>query len=122
MAGRLAGNVFFTMPTANNESTPQRKTKDAMNTAIDDLKTLVRDAEEVLANAGDAAEDQVSDLQERMRHALEDSRARLRSAQAAAREQLDQYDDYVRTHPYQSIGAAVAIGALLGILLGRRGS
>lgn len=108
------------MPSAKNESTI--RTADSMNTAIEDLKTLVRDAEEVLANAGDAAEEQVADLQERMRQALNDSRARLRDLQSAAREHLHEYDEYVRSHPYQSIGAAIAIGALLGILLGRRSS
>ena len=109
------------MSTAN-ETDAQRRTKDAMNTAIEDLKALVRDAEEVLANAGDAAGEQVERLRERMRRALDESRVRLRDVQSSAREQFENCDEYVRAHPYQSIGAAVAIGALIGILLGRRGN
>ncbi len=91
-----------------------------MNTAIDDLRALVRDAEQVLANAGDAAGEQAADLQARMREALDASRDRLHELKASAREHLDEYDEYVRAHPYQSIGVAVAIGALIGVLLGRR--
>lgn len=91
-----------------------------MNTAIEDLRALVRDAEQVLANAGDAAGDQVEDLQARMRDALDASRNRLRELKDSAREHLDECDEYVRSHPYQSIGVAVAIGALVGVLLGRR--
>lgn len=107
------------MSTAN-ETHSQRRTKDAMNTAIEDLKALVRDAEDVLANAGEAAEEQVERLRERMRRALNESRMRFRDVQSSAREQFEHYDEYVRAHPYQSIGAAIAIGALIGILLGRR--
>lgn len=102
-----------------NESTSQ-PLSDSMNTAIEDLRALVRDAEQVLANAGDAAGDQVEDLQARMRDALDASRNRLRELKDSAREHLDECDEYVRSHPYQSIGVAVAIGALVGVLLGRR--
>lgn len=91
-----------------------------MSSAIEDLRALVRDAEEVLANSGEAAEEQAAELQQRMREALQESRARLQSLQEAAREHLSEYDEYVRSHPYQSIGVGVAIGALLGVLLARR--
>jgi len=93
-----------------------------MNTALEDLKDLVRDAEDVLANAGENAEEQISELHERMRQALSKSRTKLRNLQSAAQDHLHEYDEYVRAHPYQSIGAAVAIGAVLGLLFGRRSS
>jgi ElaB/YqjD/DUF883 family membrane-anchored ribosome-binding protein len=108
------------MTTTNEKQPPRTATTEAMNTAIEDLKALVRDAEDVLANAGDAAGEQVADLQERMRKALEASRSRLQELREAARVHLDEYDEYVRSHPYQSIGVAVAVGALLGLLMGRR--
>jgi ElaB/YqjD/DUF883 family membrane-anchored ribosome-binding protein len=110
------------MTTETNEMKTQRPGAEAMNTALEDLKALVRDAEDVLANAGDAAGEQVTDLQERMRKALDASRSRLNDMRDSAREHLDEYDEYVRSHPYQSIGMAVAVGALLGVLLGRRSS
>lgn len=105
---------------STSESKPSRQLGESMNTAIDDLRALVRDAEQVLANAGDAAGEQAADLQARMREALDASRDRLHELKASAREHLDEYDEYVRAHPYQSIGVAVAIGALIGVLLGRR--
>lgn len=107
-----------------SSTTHEKKNKGAaaMTTAVDDLKSLVRDAETVLANAGDAAGDQVADLQSRMRDALESSRASLHDLKASALEHIDECDQYMRTHPYQSIGVAVAVGALVGIMLGRRSS
>lgn len=91
-----------------------------MNTAIEDLRTLVQDAERLLADTGEAADDKIADLQARMREALDSSRSRLNALKNSAREHLGEYDEYVRTHPYQSIGVAVAIGAVIGVLLGRR--
>lgn len=90
-----------------------------MNTTIEDLKTLIRDAEEVLANAGDTAEDQITTLRQRMRDALDNQESRLRDLQAMARERMHQGDEFVRTHPYQTIGAAALVGALVGIMLRR---
>ena len=104
-------------------STDTRKNpplSEPMNTALDDLRTLVRDAEQVLSSAGDAAGSEVEDLQARLRDALDASRSRLRDLKDSAREHLDECDEYVRSHPYQSIGVAVAVGALIGVLLGRR--
>lgn len=95
-------------------------TKQAVNIAFEDLKTLVRDAEKVLAEAGEDAGEHVAELRERMRAALKNSRSHLEDIRENAREQMDRCDEYVRGHPYQSIGTAVALGAILGLLLGRK--
>ncbi len=87
---------------------------------IDDLKTLIHDAEEALGNAGDLAEDKISALRERLRSALEKGNDVYHRARECAREKIDEADIYVRSHPYQSIGTAMAIGAILGLLIGRR--
>jgi Uncharacterized conserved protein len=87
---------------------------------IDDLKSLIQDAEEALANAGDLAEDKVSALRERLRGALEKGNDVYQRARECAREKIDEADLYVRSHPYQSIGTAIAVGAILGLLIGRR--
>lgn len=95
---------------------------DPAHSALHDLKALVRDAEELLTRTSDAAEEQVSEMHDRLRHAIERSRERLRTVQAAAKVHMQECDTYVRSHPYQSVGAAFAVGALLGLLLGRRSS
>lgn len=95
---------------------------DPLNSALEDLKALVRDAEEIMAQSGDAADAQVSELHKRLREAVERSRDRLRTMESAAEEHLRECDAYVRTHPYQTVGVAFAVGTLLGLLLGRRSS
>lgn len=91
-----------------------------MNSVTNDLKMLVRDAGAVLANAGGAAEDGVSALRGRLRRSLRQTRRRLDDAREFARDRIETADDYVKAHPYHTIGVALALGALLGALLGRR--
>lgn len=91
---------------------------------IDDLKTLATDAEELLkATAGEVGEKmsaRAKEARSRMAAALE--RAKVSCAQwedktvAAARAT----DRAIRQHPYESVGAAFAVGILLGVLIGRR--
>jgi ElaB/YqjD/DUF883 family membrane-anchored ribosome-binding protein len=57
---------------------------------------------------------------ERMRSTLDQAKRRLPELQDRARHELYRADDYVRLHPYQVIGLAAAIGAVVGIFLARR--
>ena len=90
---------------------------------IDDLKTVVRDAEALLhATAGQAGE-RIGDARSRAEESLRAARARLDElgadlggrARAAARTA----DEYVRENPWTAIAIAAGIGFLAG-LLGRR--
>lgn len=92
----------------------------ASQQSIDDLKALLHDAEQALSGAGDVAEDKISELRERMRAALDKGSNAYKRARECAREKLGEADDYVRAHPYQSIGTGIAIGAVIGLLIGRR--
>lgn len=90
---------------------------------VHDVKLLVRDAEELV----EATAQDVSDR-------AKEARARLRRAVASARESCDGLqqkavagaraaDTVIRDHPYQSIGVALGVGILLGVLaVGRRGA
>ena len=85
-----------------------------------DLKTLVRDAEELLkAGAGE--------LSERGKEA----RAKLAAAVDTARQTCTRLEDralvgahaadrVIRDHPYESLGIAFAIGLFIGVLVNRR--
>jgi ElaB/YqjD/DUF883 family membrane-anchored ribosome-binding protein len=92
----------------------------ASSQTIDDLKALLHDAEQALSGAGDVADDKISELRNRMRTALEKGGNAYNRARECAQEKLTEADQYVRSHPYQSIGTGLAIGALLGLLIGRR--
>jgi ElaB/YqjD/DUF883 family membrane-anchored ribosome-binding protein len=97
-------------------------TNTASAQSVDDLKALIHDAEVALSGAGDVAEDKISELRERMRGALEKGSQAYKRARECAKEKIGEADVYVREHPYQSIGTAVAVGAIVGLLIGRRSS
>jgi ElaB/YqjD/DUF883 family membrane-anchored ribosome-binding protein len=92
----------------------------ASSQTVDDLKALLHDAEEALSGAGNVAEDKISELRDRMRAALEKGGNAYQRVRECASEKLGEADVYVRSHPYQAIGTAVAIGAIVGLLIGRR--
>ncbi|ATC65535.1 protein ElaB [Nibricoccus aquaticus] len=98
------------MSSSNNASTQ----------TIDDLKALLHDAEQALSGAGDVAEDKVAELRDRMRAALDKGSNAYARARECAKEKLGEADHYVRAHPYQAIGTGIAIGAVIGLLIGRR--
>jgi ElaB/YqjD/DUF883 family membrane-anchored ribosome-binding protein len=77
-------------------------------------------ARDITAMAGDAA-DLLKDLGGRNLQRAQDA---LSQAQAAIRdggsELADTGADYVKAHPLTALGAALAAGVLLGVLLARR--
>lgn len=87
---------------------------------IEELRTLVREAEQALAAAGDTADDKVKALRERMKHALDEGRETFRRVRESTREHLEEADEYVRDHPYQTIGLAALAGVLVGVLITRK--
>lgn len=89
-----------------------------------DLRTVVRDAEELLkATAGQAGE-KVAAVRAQAEASLQAAKDRLASmgngALSQAKYAAEATDDYVRTNPWQSVGIGAAIGLLVGFLAGRR--
>jgi ElaB/YqjD/DUF883 family membrane-anchored ribosome-binding protein len=89
-----------------------------------DLKTLARDAEELLkATAGDAGE-KVKETRARLTAALERAKSTCHELQeestAAARAAAKKADAVIRQHPYESIGVAFGVGLLIGVLVTRK--
>ena len=87
---------------------------------VRDLKTVARDAEDLIkATAGEVSEK------------AREARARLSTALSAARQSCDHWeekaiagakatDKVVRDHPYEAVGVAFVLGALLGALITRK--
>lgn len=98
----------------------EANTGNAVHDAVSDLKSLVRDAEEILAQVGDDASDEVVELRKRMRAAIKDNQLNLEDLRKQAREKLESCDEYVQSHPYHSLGIAAAVGAVVGILVSHR--
>lgn len=85
-----------------------------------DLKELVAAAERTLANLPQNATAEIRELRARLGDVVTASRASLANLREQAREQLDRADDVVRAHPYQTIGLAAGVGAVVGFLIARR--
>ncbi len=88
---------------------------------LDDLHTLVTEAEKVLAetNSTHAGETMAA-----LRSRLDSAQARLSELYSTAKQRTIAgakfTDETIRSNPYQSIAVAAGVGLLVGILLGRR--
>jgi|ERR1700722_2869360 ElaB/YqjD/DUF883 family membrane-anchored ribosome-binding protein len=81
---------------------------------------LAEDAQALLAATADAAESKVVEARKRLAAALERGKEAWGQVQEAAIEKAKAADEVIREHPYHSIALAFGIGALVGLLIGRR--
>ena len=95
-------------------------TPDENDHTVDELKSLLREAEAALGKVGEKAGDEVSGLRDRLRSAFGDSKYTLSQAADYARKQAARANELVHSNPYSSIGIATGTGLLVGYLLGRR--
>jgi ElaB/YqjD/DUF883 family membrane-anchored ribosome-binding protein len=88
---------------------------------IEELKALIREAEEALGNSDEGDSDDIQALRERLRTVISDGEGTLRQITATLRRQAGRADDAIRAKPYQSLGLAVGVGVIAGLLLARYG-
>ncbi len=81
-----------------------------------DLKALVRDAEELVKASADTLAEK---SREELKAALERLKASSRRVEAKAVEGAEATEELIREHPYQSIGIAFGVGLLIGVLVNR---
>lgn len=89
------------------------------DSAYGQIKSLLADAEEALANAAERPAEEIAALRERLRDALDEGRATARRAAKYARAQAVRADEAVHGHPYAAIGIAAGVALLAGIAVGR---
>lgn len=95
-------------------------TSEANQRLAGDLKVVVRDAEDLLkATAGQAGE-KVAEVRTRLAEALESAKETCHQLQDKTIEAAKATDKVIRSHPYESMGAAFGIGLLIGVLVARR--
>ncbi|RJX33189.1 MAG: DUF883 domain-containing protein [Oxalobacter sp.] len=89
-----------------------------------DLRVVVRDAEELLTQAGSQAGEGFKAAKAKMEASLKAAKEELEYVESIAINKAKQVahttDDYVKTHPWQSVGMAAAIGVILGFLVSRK--
>ena len=85
-----------------------------------DLGTLAEDARALMAATADVAGEKVGEARKRLAAALENGKEIYGRVRDKAVEGIKAGDQVVRENPYQAIGIALGVGALLGFLIGRR--
>jgi ElaB/YqjD/DUF883 family membrane-anchored ribosome-binding protein len=106
------------------ETTEDSPSALARERVLADLKSLVRDSEDLLkATASDVSE-KAREVRTRLTAALERARSTCNEMQeetlAKAKEVAKRADTMVRAHPYESIGVAFGVGLLIGVLVNRK--
>ena len=85
-----------------------------------DLKTVVHDAEELMkATAGQAGE-KATQARSRLSAALESAKATCQRWEERTVAAAKATDKTIRAHPYESIGIAIGLGLLVGVLVARK--
>jgi len=91
---------------------------------VDDVKVVLRDAELLLRETAGNLGDKAKDARERLEKGVQATKERLYELQKQSAEQakvaVKATDEFVHDHPWESVGVAFAVGALLGVLIGRR--
>ena len=91
---------------------------------VQDFRTVVADAEELLKATASQAGEKVAVARERIQDSLHQAKVKLAEAEDVIVQRSKQAaratDDYVRENPWQAVGAAAGVGLLIGVLIGRR--
>jgi ElaB/YqjD/DUF883 family membrane-anchored ribosome-binding protein len=91
-----------------------------MEKIITDLKVLSRDAEAVLQATAGQAGDKMTELRQKLGHALESAKDTCHRFEEKAIAGAKAADKTIRAHPYESMGVAFGVGLLIGVLVARR--
>lgn len=91
-----------------------------MQAISNDVGTLAEDARALMAATADVAGEKVAEARKRLNTALESGKELYGRAREKAVEGAKAADEAVHEHPYQAIGIAMGLGAVLGYLLARR--
>lgn len=87
---------------------------------INDIGTLAEDARALMAATEDVAGEKVGEARRRLADALASGKEFYGRVREKAVEGAKATDKAVHEHPYQAIGLALGVGALVGYLLARR--
>jgi len=96
----------------------------AKDKLIDNVKSSLSDAEDLLREAASSTGERAAELRDRALVSLRRTREALYDAQdmvlARGRRAARMTDDYVHDNPWQAVGLAGLVGLLVGLLIARR--
>lgn len=83
-----------------------------------ELKKLIGDAERILVEtASEQVDETVVELRKRLREKIDHLQSLYDQTEEPVLSTLSATDKRVREHPYQSLGVAVGIGVIIGLIL-----
>lgn len=89
-----------------------------------DIQTLLDDAQALFKEAASVTGEKADSLRQKGQGLLEDALEKAQNLQAAAieksKEVAEKTDDYVRENPWRAVAISLGVGAVVGILLGRK--
>ena len=95
-----------------------------IKTVRNDMKTLVKDAQELFREASHASGEKAEELRAKGLVLLDSAMERAHELQAVALEKgkaaAHTTDEFVHEHPWKSIGIAAGVGLVIGMLISRR--
>ena len=109
-----------------------RRIKNDLSDGISDIKTaasgeiknLIADVEDLMARIADLKDADVVRMRSKVQRAVDAAKQSLTDGAGSIRRQAQDIastaDDYVRDSPWQAIGIAALVGAVVGILATRR--
>jgi len=87
---------------------------------VSDLKTVARDTEDLLKASVGEMGDKAREARARLTGALERAKESCERLQEKAVASAKATDKVIRDHPYQTIGIALGVGVLIGVLVTRK--
>jgi ElaB/YqjD/DUF883 family membrane-anchored ribosome-binding protein len=91
---------------------------------IEDLHTMIRDAESLLKATASQTGEKIQEARARAEESMQAAKERLADvedeAMRRARVLAQEADEYVRDNPWQVVGIAAGVALVLGMLIGRR--
>jgi ElaB/YqjD/DUF883 family membrane-anchored ribosome-binding protein len=95
-------------------------------TASSEIKNLIADVEELMARISDLKDADVERVRGKVQRAVESAKQTFSESTVNLRRRAQQAasttDGYVRDSPWQAVGIAALVGAVVGILATRRSS
>ncbi len=95
-----------------------------LKTVRTDLRSLLRDAQDLFREATSSTGMKADDLRERGLELLDTALVKAQDLQSVAldtsKEVVDTADSYVKDNPWRAVAISAAVGVLLGMMIGRR--
>ena len=95
-----------------------------LKTVRTDLRSLLRDAQDLFREATSSTGMKADDLRERGLELLDTALVKAQDLQSVAldtsKEVVDTADSYVKDNPWRAVAISAGVGVLLGMMIGRR--